>query len=250
MKLGYFLSAILLCTALPATSFAMGSSKPKPSEPPKEETSTDALVKMGLNIGITYAKQNPKIARILSTLNINVADDITGFISGNQDGSNMRNILARLAYLELSKGSQYSDVLTRLGITSEADLRNFLSNSKGSVDYDFILRLALDQALGNSRYSVWLQFLDIRSIEDFKQLLTGGKEGNLLEQTLRIALFIVKAHPQYGQYVVYIELAMAALGISPGSGNGGDTGNDDDIINLGPFNGMTVGEARAVQSLK
>ena len=44
---------------------------------------------------------------------------------------------------------------------------------------------------------------------------------------------------------------MITLGLTSGSDGSGDPGTpDDDIIDIGPFGGMTVGEVKAVRAKK
>ncbi len=109
--------------------------------------------------------------------------------------------------------------------------------------------MALQQAMSNSKYATWLNALNIRDVQDFRNLLKGGSAGNLRSLVLVVALNYVSSNSKYSEYVPYIQAAMAAFGLNIGmDGTGSGSTSDDDIINLGPYNGMTVGEVKAVRT--
>ena len=143
-------------------------------------------------------------------------------------------------------------MLNKLGIADEASLRNFLSKSNGTANFDSILQIALDSAASNSKYGTWLSKLNIHSVQDLKNLIKGnGTSGNLQSLVLFVAMQYVESNPKYAQYAPFIQTAMSLLGLNSGADGSGDPGtSDDDIIDLGPFNGMTVGEVKAVRSVK
>lgn len=239
------------------TAHAFGSKKPADSSSGSGSTggggSSNAIIDLGLNLAITYAKMDPRYSTILSALGINTASDLKGFLNGNQNGSNARDILARLAFMQAQKSSSGRDALARLGITDERSLADFLASAGNGSNTDMLLNLALQQALSNPKYATWAQRLGINDAQDLKNLLKGsGSGGNLQNLVFTIGLSYIESNPKYEKYVPFVLAAMSVLGINPGGSI--DTGNpddsDDDIIDLGPFAGMTVGEVKAVQAIR
>lgn len=236
----------------PAHAFGPKAPKPEPTPeepaPPKDDNGGDTLVRLGLTFAIIYAKSDSRYTTILSALGINGPDDLEAFLRGNSDGTNFRNIIARLAFQAALGNSDVKRVLSSLGIENEAQLREFIKNPRDAFDLNTILQIALTQAVGDSKYTVWLRAMGINDIQDMRDLLSGNGTGsNLQSLVVMIGLNIVRNDPDLQEYVVYIEAAMIALNLYQGAdGTGESGGSEDDIINLGPYNGMTVGETRAV----
>jgi hypothetical protein len=206
---------------------------------------------LGINIGIVYAKQDPRYNAILTTLGINSAADVRALLAGNANGFNFQGIIARLAFLESSRNAPLRDVFLRLGITNESQLRAFLASGDRGIDFERILSAALLQAQSNSRYATWLNRLGIRDVQSLKNYLGGqGRQGNVIGLALTIALSFVESNPRYAQYVPLIRAALMSFGVVPASQVGDPTRSDDDIIDLGPYSGMTNGEVRAARAIQ
>lgn len=227
---------------------AMGSKPTKPTNPqqPPKETG-DALVRLGISFAMVYAKNDKKYNTILNSLGLNSPEDLQAFLTGNSNGTNFGNIISNLVLQAAVSNSEASQILQSLGITDLKQLREFINAKGGGFDYNRLLEIALAQAGGSSKYTVWLRTIGIKDIQDIKNLLKGTKQGgNLKSLVVVFANDYVKKNPKYQEYAVYIEAAMIALGLYQGAdGTGVNGGSDDDIINLGPYNGMTVGETKA-----
>jgi hypothetical protein len=249
-----------LALALPLSS---GTAQAFGSKPPADSSSgsgsssggssSNAIIDLGLNLAITYAKMDPRYSTILTALGINSAADLRAFLSGNRNGANARDIIARLGFMQAQKSSSGRDALARLGITDERSLSDFLANAGNGSSTDMLLNLALQQALSNPKYATWAQRLGIEDAQDLKNLLKGsGSGGNLQNLVFTIGLSYVQSNPKYEKYVPFVLAAMSVLGISTGGSvdSGDPTDSGDDIIDLGPFAGMTVGEVKAVQAIR
>jgi hypothetical protein len=187
----------------------------------------------------------------LTTLGIQSAADVRALISGNANGFNFQGIIARLVFLESGRSPEVRAVLSRLGITSESSLRAFLAQGNGGLDFELILQAALSQALSNSRYATWLSRLGIRDVQSIRNLLSGnGSSGNVIGLALTIALSFVESNPRYAEYVPLIRAALMSFGLVPAAQVGDPNRSDDDIIDLGPYSGMTNGEVRAARSIR
>ncbi len=248
--------SMVLAAPMANVAHAMGSKAPsnpapKPTPTPPAQNA-DVIIDLGLNLAITYAKMDPRYATILAALGINNAQDFKDFINFNGDGTNFRNVIARLAFLQAQSDPKTKAALAQLGITDEASLRAFLASQSGTSAFDMVLGVALQQALSNPKYAVWTQRLGVKDIQDLKNLLKGnGQSGNLMNLVLVIGLAYVEANPKYAQYVPLIQAAMTTLGLGNGGvGVGVPDSSDDDIIDLGAFGGMTVGEVKAVRGVK
>lgn len=250
-----------LAVALSAGHLAqsMGSSKPKPpvtqpSQPSQPtQPSADALIDLGLSFAIVYAKNDKRYAPILTALNINTPQDLKSFLIGNENGTNLQGILARLVFLKAQSDPEVRQWMTSLGITDEKSLREFLKTA-GTSQMDFVFEAAYKYASSsNSKYTVWLQQLNIRSADDLRRLLQGRGDtlSNLRSLLLVVGLNYINNNPKYEKNRQYIEVAMVYFGVYAGSdGTGSGNTSDDDIINLGPYNGMTVGEVKAVRQIQ
>jgi hypothetical protein len=245
------LSLALAVPLAPGSAHAFGSKKPAESgSSGGSNGGGNAVIDVGLTLAITYAKMDPRYATILTALNINSAADLRALLKGNSDGTNFRNIVARLAFLQAQKSSSGREALARLGITDEASLRAFLASSGSGSNFDMLLDLALQQALSNPKYATWADRLGIEDVQDLRNLIKGtGKGGNLQSLIFTIGLSYVQNNPKYEKYVPLVLAAMSVLGLNPsGSIDTGDPdSSDDDIIDLGPYSGMTVGEVKAVR---
>lgn len=248
MKSGIRTLVFSLACALSAagpTAHAFGSKKPASGD---SSSSSNVVIDLGLNIAITYAKMDPKYNTILTALGINSAADVRGFLQGNKDGTNFRNIIAQLAFSKAQSDPKVKAAFSKLGITDITSLRNFIKNQSGSSGFEQVLNIALQQAISNPKYAVWLDRLNINDVQDLRNLLKGGKSGNLQSLVLTIGLNYVASNPKFEKYQPLIQAAMMTLGLSQGSDGTGNVGSDDDIIDLGSFAGMTVGETRLVRS--
>ncbi len=251
------LSACLLAP-LSHEVYASGAKAPSnppvnPGTPPVTPPSDgEKFLDFALNLAIIYAKNEPRYAVLLNTLGINNSADLKNFLLGNANGTNFRNIAAHLIFQKAGKDPKVRAVLTQLGISDLQSLRNYLSTQGGSAGNQALLEIALQYAIGNSKYAIWLNRLNIKSVADFQKLLQGsGTGGNLQSLLVIVALNYVESNPKYSQYVPYIQAAMAMLGLTSGSDGSGDPRTpDDDIIDLGPFAGMTVGETKAVRGIR
>jgi hypothetical protein len=260
IRLGPSTLALALTVGFGTQAIAGGSRAPQSPTPPPANPSNptpppnngaDTLIDLGINVGIVYAKQDPRYNAILTTLGINSAADVRALLAGNANGFNFQGIIARLAFLESSRNAQLRDVFARLGITNESQLRAFLGSGDRGLDFERILSAALLQAQGNSRYATWLSRLGIRDIQSIKNLLSGqGSQGNVIGLALTIALSYVESKPRYAQYVPLIRAALMSFGVVPASQVGDPTRSDDDIIDLGPYSGMTNGEVRAARAIR
>ena len=235
--------------AMPAPpAWAAGSKPPSNSNPGNGSDQANQVIDLALALAIGYAKTDPRYAPILTALGINTPQDLRNFLKGGTDGSNFRNILARLAFLQGQSNPQVRDWLAKLGITNEQQLRDFLKNNGQGASFETILSLALAQAQSNPKYTTWLSRLGIRDVQDFRNLLRGTQSGNLQSLILMVGLHYVESNPKYAQYAPMIRAALVALGLSQGDdGTGNDGSSDDDIIDLGVYKGMTVGEVKAVR---
>jgi len=231
--------------------------KPPESEPPAESEpdepvdNRDEIITFAVNLAILYGKENARYQRLLYALNINSAEDLYDFLDGSADGRNFGKIIARLAFTAALADDGAADALARMGIQNELELREFIENAQNGVDLDFILKLALSQAQIDSKYTRWLEAAGIDSIDDLSRMLNGDKEQtNMQSLLLFIGLHVLRSNPEYQKYAVYIEAALMTLGLTQGmDGSGRSGGSEDDIINLGAFNGMTVGETEEIQYL-
>jgi len=243
----------LFCLSLGAMfvapdTHARGSKPPAtPTKPQPPKETGDALVKLGISFAMIYAKNDPRYAVILSSLGLNSPEDLQAFLDGNANGANFGNIISNLVFQAAVGNSEAGQILQKLGITDLKQLRAFINSKEGGFDYNRLLEIALERAGGSSKYTVWLKAMGINDIQDIRNLLNGSQQGgNLKSLVVVFALDYVKKNPKYEEYAVYIEAAMIALGLYQGAdGTGQNGGSDDDIINLGPYNGMTVGETRA-----
>ncbi len=251
------LSFLLLCYGT-QEAHAFGSKAPPATTPPSSGGSNtgggvdagNTIIDLGLNFAIIYAKQDPRYSTILVALGINSAQDVRNFIQGNQNGTNFGNIISRLAFAAALRNNQGREILNRLGITNELQLREFINAQNGGFDFETLLSLALTQASSDSKYSRWLSAMGINDVQDIRNLLQGGKGGNIQSLIVTVGLYLVSNNPKLEKYVPYIQAAMMTLGLTQGmDGTGMNGGSDDDIINLGAFNGMTVGETKAIQYL-
>jgi len=208
------------------------------------------LLDLGINFAIIYAKSDPRYSTVLTALGINNAQDVRNFLQGNQNGTNFGNIISRLAFAAALQNQQGRDILNNLGITNERQLRDFINRQQGGLQWETLLSLALSRANSDSKYTRWLEKAGIQDVQDIRNLLQGGQQGNIMSLVVTIGLHIVRNDPKLSKYAPYIDMAMMTLGLYQGAdGTGSNGGSDDDIINLGAFNGMTVGETKAVQYL-
>lgn len=244
--------AFSLALASPAT-FAMGSKNPTPTPTPpaSQPNNGSALIDLGINLAIAYAQTQPKYVQVLSALGITDAASLKSFLQFNGNGINFRNIVAHLVYQRAQSDAKVKSVLQSLGLNSELAVRNFLSNPSGGLNYQALLDAALAQAMANSKYATWLKALNIKSVQDIQNLLKGnGKSGNLMSIVMVFGLEYAQSQEKLKQYVPIIQAVLTTYGITPGQDGTGGVGSDDDIIGLGAFQGMTVGETKAVQAIK
>jgi len=258
------ISTALLCTSLAAPINAAGAKKPVAENPgsgggsnpgtvtPPTNGNGSQIIDLALTLAIVYAKNDPRYAVVLNTLGINSAQDLRNLLKGNSDGSNITAIVSRLAFLEAQKKPEIAAMLAKLGVTDEASLRALLKDPGSQANIEVILGLALAQAKSNPKYGKWLEKFNIDDVQDLKVLFnTRGKSGNLQSLILFVAMKYVESNPKYAQYAPMIEAAMAMLGLTSGSDGSGDPNTpDDDIIDIGPFSSMTVGEVKAIRKIK
>lgn len=247
--------AFTLALSVAPSTFAMGSKNPSPTPtPPATQPKPDngsALIDLGINLAIAYAQTQPRYVQVLSALGITDAAALKSFLQFNGNGINFRNIVAHLIYQRAQSDAKVKSILQGLGLNSEVAVRNFLSNPSGGLNYQALLDAALAQAMANSKYATWLKALKIQNVQDIKNLLKGdGKSGNLMSIVMVFGLEYAQSKEKLKQYVPIIQAVLATYGITPGLDGTNGEGSDDDIIGLGAFQGMTVGETKAVQAIK
>lgn len=245
--------AFTLALSVAPSTFAMGSKNPSPTPTPPatQPDNGSALIDLGINLAIAYAKTESRYVTVLAALGINDAASLKAFLQFNGNGINFRNIVAHLIYQRAQSNAKVKSILQGLGLNSELAVRNFLSNPSGGLNYQALLEAALAQALGNSKYATWLKALNIKSVQDIQNLLKGnGKSGNLMSIVVVFGLEYAQSREDLKKYVPIIQAVLATYGITPGLDGTNGEGSDDDIIGLGAFQGMTVGETKAVQAIK
>ncbi|MEZ4814256.1 MAG: hypothetical protein R3A80_03495 [Bdellovibrionota bacterium] len=228
---------LCLCTALYLPNAQAMGKKTTNSSSQVSNTMQNFL----LNLGLFYARSNPQVAPILSTLGINSSTDLTKFINGDKNGSNFQSIIANAALQYAMSNPQYISVLQNLGVNDVQDIQDLLGSGNGAST-DVLLNLAFSYIGNNPKYQVWLDQLGINDVSDLQGLLNGSGGTDLKSVILQLAMIYAQANPQYG---IYISLISALL-------NGGSLGSVVDVNNpfLGAFDGLSLSEIKAIQSAK